>query len=99
IPRWTRRNQLLNVVYKPVQAKVKLFTADNVVAGNFVLVPGIGETGFLLSPLLASRQDYAHLASSQWRERSRGRFVTRMLFSAPEDEEATNYFDPEITVR
>ena len=96
--RLTWLGRLVKAFYKPPALVLAVRTAGG--EGTFRLLPSVARGGFLLSPLVANRMDFAALASSGWRRELAGAEV-RTLGVSP-DLDAGDWtracYQPEVTI-
>ena len=87
----TLAGRLEDVLYKPAPLDIEATLADGRVVRHR-LVPGLGETGFVLSPYIADRADLAKLATPSWRSTLAEDRVVAMKV-APVGDELGGYSD------
>ena len=96
--RLTWLGQLVKAFYKPPPLLLAVRTAAG--EGTFRLLPAVARGGFLLSPLVATRMDFAALASSAWL-RDLAAAEVRTLSVSPDldaGDWARACYRPEVTV-
>jgi hypothetical protein len=72
--------KLLSLFYKSPELEMSLSTRDGK-QQTFRLVAGEARTGFLLSPLISTNNEFAALASTQWKNHLAGQEVQLITFS------------------
>lgn len=93
----TLTGKLLNTVYHPpaLQLLVKTQAGGTAVTR---LIPDIARGGFLLSPMVIDRVNFAFLGATDWTQRMRGSVLTQMQIIVEGATDGGSAFDDEYTI-